>query len=145
MTKGSWFRRASKSPTRRVRSSLGSRGRRNTLTEGVAMRAGKRRSDRALRAVLPRSPGRPGVAQRESRRRFWAAIAAGRSSEAAAIEVGVSPAVGARWFREAGGMPPRIVAPSAKPPSERYLSDTVGEFAGLAESSTYPGKSARIV
>src|SRR3954451_2390089 len=28
---------------------LGSRGRRNTLTEGVAMRAGKRRSDRALR------------------------------------------------------------------------------------------------
>src|SRR3954466_4361899 len=101
---------------------LGSRGRRNTLTEGVAMRAGKRRSDRALRAVLPRSPGRPGVAQRESRRRFWAAIAVGRSSEAAAIEVGVSPAVGARWFREAGGMSPRIFAPSAKPPSERYLS-----------------------
>src|SRR3954471_1038205 len=101
---------------------LGSRGRRNTLTEGVAMRAGKRRSDRALRAVLPRSPGRPGVAQRENRRRFWAAIAVGRSSEAAAIEVGVSPAVGARWFREAGGMSPRIFAPSAKPPSERYLS-----------------------
>src|SRR3954462_15826885 len=86
------------------------------------MRAGKRCSDWALRAVLPRSPGRPGVAQRESRRRFWAAIAVGRSSEAAAIEVGVSPAVGARWFREAGGMSPRIFAPSAKPPSERYLS-----------------------
>src|SRR5688500_7997926 len=103
-------------------SNLGSRGRRNALTEGIAMRAGKRRSDRALRAVLPRSPGRPGVAQRESRRRFWAAIAAGRSSEAAAIEVGVSPAVGARWFREAGGMPPRTLAPSSKPPSERYLS-----------------------
>src|SRR5215203_5454507 len=101
---------------------LGSTSRRNTLTEGVAMRAGRRRSDRALRAVLPRSPGRPGVAQRENRRRFWAAIAAGRSSEAAAIEVGVSPAVGARWFREAGGMPPRTFAPSAKPPSERYLS-----------------------
>src|SRR4051795_10112791 len=75
------------------------------------MRAGRRRSDRALRAVLPRSPGRPGVAQREDRRRFWAAI-----------EVGVSPAVEARWFREAGGMSPRIFAPSAKPPSERYLS-----------------------
>jgi IS30 family transposase len=85
------------------------------------MRAGRRRSDRALRAVLPGSPGRPGVAQRENRRRFWAAIAAGRSSEAAAIEAGVSPAVGARWFREAGGMPPRTLAPSAKPPSERYL------------------------
>ena len=108
--------------TRKAGSGLGSRGRHNTLTEGVAMRAGKRRSDRALRAVLPRSPGRPGVAQRESRRRFWAAIAVGRSSEAAAIEVGVSPAVGARWFREAGGMSPRIFAPSAKPPSERYLS-----------------------
>src|SRR3954463_15590911 len=85
------------------------------------MRAGRRRSDRALRAVLPGSPGRPGVAQRENRRRFWAAIAAGGSSEAAAIEAGVSPAVGARWFREAGGMPPTTLAPSAKPPSERYL------------------------
>jgi IS30 family transposase len=85
------------------------------------MRAGRRRSDRALRAVLPGSPGRPGVAQRENRRRFWAAIAAGRSSEAAAIEAGVSPTVGARWFREAGGMPPTTLAPSAKPPSERYL------------------------
>src|SRR4051812_33594363 len=98
-----------------------SSGRRNALTEGVAMRAGRRRSDRALRAVLPGSPGRPGVAQRENRRRFWAAIAAGRSSEAAAIEAGVSPAVGARWFREAGGMPPTTLAPSAKPPSGRYL------------------------
>jgi IS30 family transposase len=61
------------------------------------------------------------VAQRENRRRFWAAIAAGRSSEAAAIEAGVSPAVGARWFREAGGMPQTTLAPSAKPPSGRYL------------------------
>src|SRR3954453_19184562 len=100
---------------------LGSTGRRNTLTEGVAMRAGRRRSDRALRAVLPRSPGRPGVAQRENRRRFWAGIAAGRWRRAAAIEVGVSPAVGARWFRGAGGMSPKSLAPSAKPPSGRYL------------------------
>jgi IS30 family transposase len=61
------------------------------------------------------------VAQRENRRRFWAAIAAGRSSEAAAIAAGVSPAVGARWFREAGGMSPKSLAPSAKPPSGRYL------------------------
>src|SRR3954464_7972471 len=114
--------RRSPYPGSKETNSLGSRGRRNTLTEGVAMRAGKRRSDRALRAVVPRSPGRPGVAQRENRRRFRAAIAGGRSSEAAAIEVGVSPAVGARWFREAGGMSPRIFAPSAKPPSERYLS-----------------------
>src|SRR5919206_1564475 len=92
------------------------------MVEGVAMRGRGRRSDRALRAVLKRSPGRPGVAQRENRRRFWAAIASGRSSEAAAVEVGVSPAGGGRWFREAGGMPPEILAPSSKPPSERYLS-----------------------
>jgi IS30 family transposase len=84
--------------------------------------AGRRRSERAQRAVLARSPGRPGVAQRENRRQFWAAIAAGLSSEDAAIGAGVSQPVGFRWFREAGGMPPKILAPSSKPPSERYLS-----------------------
>ena len=85
------------------------------------MKARKRRSDWALRGVL-RSPGRPGVARREDRRRFWAAIALGLASEAAAADVGVSPAVGARWFREAGGMPPSTLAPSSKPLSGRYLS-----------------------
>ena len=55
---------------------------------GVAMKARQRRSDRALRGVL-RSPGRPGVARREDRRRFWAAIALGLASEAAAARVGV--------------------------------------------------------
>ena len=86
------------------------------------MRSGRRHSDRALRAVLQRSPGRPGVAQRENRRRFWAAIALGRSSQAAAIELGVSQAVGARWFREAGGMPPSHLSRSSKPLSGRSLS-----------------------
>ena len=81
----------------------------------------RRRSDRSGRGVS-RSPGRPGVARREDRRRFWAAIAAGRSSEDAAVEVGVSPAVGVRWFREAGGMPPSTLARSSRPPSGRYLS-----------------------
>jgi IS30 family transposase len=85
------------------------------------MRTRKRHSDRALRGVL-RSPGRPGVARREDRRRFWAAIAAGLSSEGAAVGAGVSPAVGARWFREAGGMPPATLASSSKPLSGRYLS-----------------------
>src|SRR5215218_3242641 len=51
------------------------------LYEGVAMGTRKRRSDRAGRDSL-RSPGRPGVAGREDRRRFWAAIAAGLASEA---------------------------------------------------------------
>ena len=52
--------------------------------------AGRRRSDRALRDKL-RSPGRPGMARREDRLRFWALIAAGLSSEDAAIGAGVSP------------------------------------------------------
>jgi IS30 family transposase len=81
----------------------------------------RRRSDRSGRDAL-RSPGRPGVARREDRQRFWIAIAAGQSSEDAALCAGVSPAVGARWFREAGGMPPATLAPSSKPPSGRYLS-----------------------
>src|SRR5918993_312392 len=95
-------------------------GRRNTRAEDGAM-AGRRRSDRALRAKCP-SPGRPGVARREDRRRFWALIAAGQSSWDAAIGVGVSEAVGSRWFREAGGMPPSTLGRSSRPPSGRYLS-----------------------
>src|SRR5215217_5131143 len=95
-------------------------GRRNTGAEGGAM-AGKRRSDRALRAKSP-SPGRPVVARREDRRRFWALIAAGQSSRDAAIGVGVSQAVGSRWSREAGGMPPSTLRRSSKPLSARYLS-----------------------
>ncbi len=85
------------------------------------MIARKRRSDRALRAKS-HSPGRPGVARREDRRRFWALIAAGQSSEDAAIGVGVSQAVGSRWFREAGGMPPSTLGRSSTPLSGRYLS-----------------------
>jgi IS30 family transposase len=62
------------------------------------------------------------VARREDRRRFWALIAAGQSSWDAALGVGVSQAVGSRWFREAGGMPPSTLARSSKPPSGRCLS-----------------------
>ena len=69
-----------------------------------------------------RSPGRPGVAKREDKRRFWLAIAVGRTSEEAARDGGVSPAVGSRWFREAGGMPPTHLTSSAPLPSGRYLS-----------------------
>src|SRR3954471_6173271 len=98
-----------------------STGRRNTLTQEVAMSRGKRRSDRSGRAPLS-SPGRPPVATREERWRFWGAIATGMASEDAAVSAGVSPAVGTRWFREAGGMPPSRLAPSAKPLSGRYLS-----------------------
>ena len=90
----------------------------------------KRRSDRALRAMT-RSPGWPGVARREDRRRFWASIAAGLPSEDAAVDAGVSAVVGTRWFREAGGMPPSTLARSSKPPSGRYLSFTDREEIAL--------------
>jgi IS30 family transposase len=62
------------------------------------------------------------VARQEHRRRFWAFIAAGLSSEGAAMEVGVSQPVGFRWFRQAGGVAPSHLSPSSKPPSGRYLS-----------------------
>jgi IS30 family transposase len=65
-----------------------------------------------------RSPGRPPVARREHRQRFWEAIARGLSSEDAAVSCGVSPAVGGRWFRQGGGMPSISLAPL----SGRYLS-----------------------
>jgi IS30 family transposase len=90
----------------------------------------RRRSERAGRAKLW-SPGRPGVGRREERRRFWAAIAAGRSSEDAAVATGVSPAVGTRWFREAGGMATSHLMPSAPPLSGRYLAFTDREQIAL--------------
>ncbi len=65
-----------------------------------------------------RSPGRPPVARREHRQRFWEEIARGASSEDAGVRAGVSPAVGTRWFRDAGGMPPSRFEPH----SGRYLS-----------------------
>src|SRR6202022_3880237 len=107
-----------------------STGRRNTTGRNVGM-AGRRRSDRALRDKL-RSPGRPGMARREDRLRFWALIAAGLSSEDAAIGAGVSPPVGTRWFRGAGGMPSSTFAPSSKSLSGRYLAFAEREEIGLA-------------
>lgn len=85
------------------------------------MKKPKRRSDRAGRAPL-HSPGRPPVAGRGERRAFWAAIAVGSSSEEAAAAAGIPQAVGARWFRKAGGMAPAMYKLWAKPLSGRYLS-----------------------
>jgi IS30 family transposase len=65
-----------------------------------------------------RSPGRPPVARREHRQRFWVEIAGGSTSEQAGVAAGVSPAVGSRWFRECGGMPPS----DFEPHTGRYLS-----------------------
>ncbi|WP_166787490.1 IS30 family transposase [Cryobacterium levicorallinum] len=64
-----------------------------------------------------KSPGAPSH-RREIERAFWIEIARGLSSENAATAVGVSQAVGARWFRHRGGMSPFTLAPLAG----RYLS-----------------------
>src|SRR6266566_2386464 len=82
------------------------------------MGGGKRQE--AIRAMRGQiwSPGRPSVARREDRVRFWGAIALGVSSQDAAAAAGVSVPVGIRWFRDGGGMPPISLAPV----SERYLS-----------------------
>src|SRR5438445_8748020 len=81
---------------------------------------GVRERQRAVREMRGQmwSPGRPSTARREDRQRFWRAIAVGWSSEEAAAAAGVSQAVGSRWFRDGGGMPPISLAPL----SGRYLS-----------------------
>ena len=75
----------------------------------------RRRLARAGRERM-RSPGRPPVARREDRQRFWAAIRRGLTSEDAAAEAGVPPVAGTRWFREAAGMPPVTRADGAAVP-----------------------------
>ena len=66
---------------------------------------------------MMRSPGHPGIS-RELERGFWRGIAVGQSSEDAAVACGTSPAVGVRWFRQAGGMSPISLSSL----SGRYLS-----------------------
>jgi transposase, IS30 family len=73
----------------------------------------KWRSDRSGRGALP-SPARLSVARREDQRQLWVLIAAGCSREDAAV--------GARWFRRAGGLPTSHLAPASEPLSGRYLS-----------------------
>lgn len=73
-----------------------------------------------------RSPGAPSL-RRETMRLFWEQIATGITSEKAAEAVGVSQAVGTRWFRHNGGMPLSILSPV----SGRYLSFAEREEIGL--------------
>jgi len=90
----------------------------------------KRAADQAGRAAM-RSPGRPPAGRLEHRQRFWAAIARGASSEDAAVQAGVSAAVGVRWFREGGGMPSVTLGPA----SGRYLSFAEREEIALLRAS----------
>ena len=62
-----------------------------------------------MKELTGRSPMRsPGalLLRREVQQEFWRVIATGVMSEEAAAAVGVSQAVGSRWFRHGGGMPP---------------------------------------
>ncbi len=77
----------------------------------------RQREVQLYRGQIP-SPGRPTVAWREDRARFWAAIARGVMTEDAAVEAGVSSPVAFRWFRHAGGVNP-CLSPTV---SGRYLS-----------------------
>ena len=77
----------------------------------------RQREVQLYRGQVP-SPGRPTVAWREDRVRFWAVIARGVTTEDAAAEAGVSAPVAFRWFRHAGGVNPCL--PSTV--SGRYLS-----------------------
>ncbi len=75
---------------------------------------------------LMHSPGAPSH-RREVEWQFWTQIATGIPSERAAEAVGVSQAVGTRWFRHRGGMALFM----SKPVSGRYLSFTEREEIGL--------------
>ena len=54
------------------------------------------------------SPGRPTVAWREDRVRFWAAIGEGKKTRESGAAAGVSEPVAHRWFRNAGGVNPQL-------------------------------------
>ena len=77
----------------------------------------RQREVQLYRGQVP-SPGRPTVAWREDRVRFWAAVSRGLKTEDAAGEAGVSSPVAFRWFRHAGGVNPCLY-PTV---SGRYLS-----------------------
>jgi IS30 family transposase len=95
----------------------------------------KHRRVEAVRQMRGRmwSPGRPSIARREDRVRFWEAIARGGSTEDAAEVAGVSSAVGARWFRQAGGMPSLTLVPV----SGRYLSFAEREEIAILHAQTF--------
>src|SRR3954451_16645319 len=75
------------------------------------------RCRRGIRPALG-SIGRPQAGLKGERLLFWQAIAQGHSTETSAGMAGVSPAVGARWFRHGGGMPDV----SLKALTDRYLT-----------------------
>lgn len=103
-----------------------STGRRNTLTLEVFMGRPAGWMQTLTGRGTMRSPGAPSH-RRETERLFWKQIATGITSEKAAEAVGVSSAVGTRWFRHRGGMS-LFMSNSL---SARYLSFAEREDIGL--------------
>ena len=85
--------------------------------------ANKQKAVRAYRGQIPASPGRPTVAWREDRVKFWAAIARDVKTEDAAVEAGVSSPFAFRWFRQRWWCEPLFavsgVGPIVKAPHRR--------------------------
>jgi IS30 family transposase len=88
------------------------------------------RCRRGIRPALG-SIGRPQAGLKGERILFWRAIAQGHSTETSAEMAGVSPAVGARWFRHGGGMPDV----SLNVPMDRYLTLPEREEIALLRAS----------
>jgi IS30 family transposase len=97
----------------------------------------KQKQVREYRGQMP-SPGRPTVAWREDRVRFWAAIATGVLTDEASTVAGVSAPVGYRWFRHAGGVNPQL----STTVSGRYLSFTEREDIALLRAQ---GLGVRVI
>jgi len=77
----------------------------------------RQRAAQLYRGQIP-SPGRPTIAWRQDRVRFWTAIGRGLKTDDAGVEAGVSSPVAYRWFRHAGGVNPCL----PQTVTDRYLS-----------------------
>eukprot|EP01132_Coremiostelium_polycephalum_P011809 gene11809-14445_t len=107
-----------------------STGHRNTLIEVFMGRPAGWMQKLTGRGAM-RSPGAPSL-RNEIERPFWVQIATGITSEKAAHAVGVSTAVGTRWFRHRGGMPLFM----SNHISGRYLSFAEREEIGLLRAQS---------
>jgi len=76
---------------------------------------------------------------RQVEREFWREIALGLSTEDAAAAVGVSKAVGNRWFRDGGGMPTLELSE----PTGRYLSMAERDEVAVLQSQVSVREIAR--
>lgn len=106
----------------------------NPLIEGWTDGQACRVDEVADRAGVDEVAGAP-CHRREVEREFWCEIATGLLPAEAADAVGASQAVGSRWFRHGGGMPPMDRAQLAG----RYLS-----FAERAEIALLRARGFRV-